>query len=239
MTDEPTREETPGIGPSSTELSIAATLADDKRTASLQFMIGGNVTWQAVVDAATLDAIIRKLDVSRGQMLEPISPDVEIGKLYPSNFNPRWRVEPDSENRFAVIWIRNPGVGWYAYGFPRDEVAAIVKWLRKIPAITTADEKHASLPAHATSFGGDRLLITTTGLGFYYYGEGEKRIGPNPFEQIEFDSDRAAGIVAGSLAERRLEQALQSLMKDDEPVIVQQLFEAKRPSWPPSVPKST
>jgi hypothetical protein len=73
--------------------------------------------------------------------------------------------------------------------------------------------------------------MTTEGLGFYYYGKGEKRIGPNPFEQIEFDSDRAAGIVAGSIAETRLEQALQSRLRPPDTSklreIVQQLF---RPS---------
>lgn len=133
-------------------------------------------------------------------------------------------MRPEPQNRFAVLWIRNPGVGWYAYGFPRHEAGAIAKWLRKIPVITTAEEKRASLPSHATSFGSDEFLITTTGLGFYYYGKGERRIGPNPFDQVEYDSDRAAGIVAGSITERRLEEALRSIMKPDQPTIATELF---------------
>ena len=130
---------------------------------------------------------------------------------------------------FAVLWIRNPGTGWYAYGIPRHEAVNLVGWLRKIPTFSTPAEKLASLPPQASSFGGDEFLVTTAGLGFYYYGKGEKKIGPNPFEQIEFDSDRAAGIVAGSVAEKRLQQALLSLMKSDKPDVLNEIF---RPSGP-------
>ncbi len=202
-------------------------MADDKRTISLQFLIEGTTAWTVEADASSVDALIRGLDVSRAEMLEPVSVDLEAGKIYPSSFNPRWMIEPDPENRFAVLWIRNPGVGWYAYGIPRHEAINLVKWLRKIPRFTTAAEKRASLPAHDTWIGTEEFLIATTGLGFYYYGKGERRIGPDPFEQIEFDSDRAAGIVAGSITERRLEDALRSIMRQDHPKIAQELF---RPS---------
>ena len=72
-------------------------------------------------------------------------------------------------------------------------------------------------------------MLTTEGLGFYYYGKGEKRIGPNPFEQIEFDSDRAAGIVAGSIAENRLEYALRSRLREDVPTVADFLFQPSGP----------
>jgi Mannitol repressor len=141
-----------------------------------------------------------------------------------SAFNPRWRVLPDTENRFATFWIRHPGLGWSGYGFPRHEAGNIAKWLRQITTITSTRDTQS---AAATSFGGDNFLLTTEGLGFYYYGKGENRIGPNPFEQIEFDSDRAAGIVAGSIAETRLEQALRSRLRSEPPQIATDLF---RPS---------
>jgi len=160
-------------------------------------------------------------------MIEPITFDLEAGKIYPSQFNPRWIIDADPENRFARLWIRNPGVGWYAYGIPRHEAVEIVKWLRKAPHIRTTEEKRASLPPQATSFGNDEFLVTTSGLCFYYYGKDNRKIGPDAFEQIEFDSDRAAGVVAGSIAERRLEDALQSIMKTDRPEIARNLF---RPS---------
>ena len=138
-------------------------------------------------------------------------------------YDPRWYVSTDTENKFTTFAIRHPGLGWSLYGFPRHEAGNIAKWLRKVIAITSTRDSQSP---QATSFGGDSFLITTEGLGFYYYGKGEKRIGPNPFEQIEFDSDRAAGIVAGSIAETRLEQALQSRLRTIQE-IVQQLF---RPS---------
>jgi hypothetical protein len=128
------------------------------------------------------------------------------------------------DRRSVVLWMRHPGFGWSGYGFSRHEAGNIAKWLRKIINVTsTRDTQSRS----ATTFGDDSFLITTEGLGFYYYGKGEKRIGPNPFEQIEFDSDRAAGIVAGSIAERRLEQALRSRLRTDMPTISANLF---RPS---------
>lgn len=71
--------------------------------------------------------------------------------------------------------------------------------------------------------------MATSGLGFYYYGKGERHIGPNPFEQVEYDSDRAAGIVAGSIVERRLEEAIRSIMRNDQPTVANELF---RPSGP-------
>ena len=37
-----------------------------------------------------------------------------------------------------------------------------------------------------------------------HHGEGDTRISSHAFEQLETDSDRAAGIVAGSIVEQRL-----------------------------------
>src|SRR5262249_39551760 len=162
------------------------------------------------------------------RLLEAVPADMPEGTFPLAAYDPRWYVVPDAENKFATFWIRHPGFGWSGYGFSRHEAGNISKWLRKITTITsTRDTQSRS----ATSFGGDSFLVTTEGLGFYYYGKGEKSIGPNPFEQIEFDSDRAAGIVAGAIAETRLEQALQSRLRPADTSklqeIVQQLF---RPS---------
>jgi hypothetical protein len=175
-------------------LTIRTTIADDKRSISLEFLTEGTVAWSAAADTASIDALIRALDVSRAEMLEPISFDLEEGRIYPSAFDPRWAIRPDPGNRFAVLWIRNPSVGWYAYGLPRHEAREIVKWLRKVPSFSTVQQKMASLPPEATSFGNDEFLVTTSGLGFYYYGKGERRLGQNPFEQIEFDSDLASSL---------------------------------------------
>jgi hypothetical protein len=229
MASENTHAEGRGDPPTTMELAVVTAVSDDKHSVKLTFKVGEQIEWEAATDTTSVEALILALALSREKMLDEVSFEIEEGRLYPALFNPAWKIRPEDNNRFANLWIRNPGFGWYAYGIPRNEAANIVKWLRKIPTITTVDQKRASLPDHATSFGGDSLLITTTGLSFYYYGEGEKRIGPNPFEQVELDSDRAAGIVAGSIAERRLEQALRSLMRDDEPTISRQMF---RPSGP-------
>ncbi len=214
----------------STAFTVQAGVAEDKRSAVLEIIVDGKTQWTAIADAEAIERVINTLGASRAHMLEPVPNDMPEGTHPNSAFDPRWYVLPDSENRFATLWIRHPGLGWSGYGFSRTEAASIAQWLRRIPQITTVEEKLASLPAHASSFGGEDFLVTTTGLGFYHYGKGEKRIGPNPFEQVEFDSDRAAGIVAGSIVDIRLEEALRNLMKQDNEhhkTIAQNLF---RPS---------
>ena len=53
-------------------------------------------------------------------------------------------------------------------------------------------------------------------MPIWYYGEGSTRVSDRPFIQLDDDSDRAAGIVAGALVERRLEDAIKArLLKDD------------------------
>lgn len=216
-------EEDSGVGP---PINVEAVVADDKRQIMLRLGRGESAPVMVALDTASVEALIAALGTARSQMLETV-PD-NFTTLPIAAYDPRWQVGPDAKNKFITFAIRHPGFGWAAYGFPRHEAGQIAKWLRKVIAI--ASTRDTQSPA-ATSFGGDSFLITTEGLGFYYYGKGEKRIGPNPFEQIEFDSDRAAGIVAGSIAETRLEQALQSRLRPaDTPKledIIQQLF---RPS---------
>ena len=181
-------------------ISVDIIIDDDRRNAVLQFKNDEN-EWVGTADAASIEALIVKFGGARSQMLEPVPPNIPDGFHPLAAFNPRWYVLPDTENRFATIWLRHPGLGWQGFGFPRHEAGNISKWLRKVISIKSTRDTQS--PA-ATSIGGDNFLITTEELGFYYYGHGETRIGPNPFEQIEFDSDRAAGVVAGSVTERRL-----------------------------------
>jgi hypothetical protein len=205
-------------------IHVQAEMAGDNRRAMLRFKDGDRELLMVAADTASVEALISALGSTRSEMLDPVPADMPEGVHPLAAYNPRWYVLPDSENRFATFWIRHPGFGWTGYGFPRHEAGNIAKWLRKVTTITSTRDTQS--PA-ATSFGGDQFLLTTEGLGFYYYGKGETRIGPNPFEQVEFDSDRAAGIVAGSIAERRLEQAVRSRIRSDKPMITRDLF---RPS---------
>ncbi|MFA7415226.1 MAG: hypothetical protein WC048_12135 [Rhizobium sp.] len=205
-------------------LDISISVTEDRRRATIRIQSGGSETHIVAADTASVDALITSLGNTRHQMLDPIPNDMADGVHSLAEFNPRWYVVPNTENQYATFWIRHPSFGWSGYGFPRFEAGKIAKWLRKVTALTATRDTHSP---SATSFGDDRFLVTTEGLGFYYYGVGETRIGPNPFEQVEFDSDRAAGIVAGSIAEKRLEQALRSRLRTDQRNIAQNLF---RPS---------
>ncbi len=102
----------------------------------------------------------------------------------------------------------------------------MAKWLRK--SISAIGVKGTQSPL-ATSFGDDSFLVTTEGLGFYYYGKGDKKIEHDPFEQVEFDSDRAAGLVSGAIVERRLQEALRSRFHVDNQDISNELFHASGP----------
>lgn len=207
------------------ELDLQYEVSVDQRSATLRLRENDGEVLVKALDAVSVEALIAALGDLRGKMLDPVSEHLDFQQLHPlAAYNPRWYVQPDTTNNFATFWIRHPGLGWSGFGFPRHEAANISKWLRKIVPIKTTRDTQS--PA-ATSVGGDNFLLSTEGLGFYYYGKDEKRIGPNPFEQIEFDSDRAAGIVAGSIAERRLEQALLSRLRADQPDIARALF---RPS---------
>ena len=222
----------------STPFTVQASVAEDNRTAVLEITVNGKTEWKSIADAEALDGAIKALGVSRASMLEPVPNDISEGIHSLSAIDPRWYVVPDSENRYATLWIRHPGLGWAGYGFTRPEAASISQWLRKLPRITTVDEKLASLPPGTSSIGDDRFLFTTSGLGFYHYGIGQGRIGPNPFEQVEFDSDRAAGIVAGSIVDIRLEGMLRTLLKrdgDKQRKITDSLFRASGPLGPFSV----
>ena len=162
--------------------SVEAVVADDRRSVALRFKSEGKTVWAAAADTASVEALLHDLGNARGQLLEAVSVDLPERNFLPLDaYDPRWRVLPDTENRFATLWIRHPQFGWSGYGFPRNEAGNIAKWLRKITSITSTRDTQS--PA-ATSFGGDNFLFTTEGLGSYYYGEGEKRIGPNPFEQV-------------------------------------------------------
>lgn len=210
-------------------VSVRAFLSEDKRTARLEFQGTTDQLWATATDVGSIEALIRELGAVREKMADPVPLDLPAGKHGLAAYDPRWCIGPDDQNRFVVLSLRHPGLGWHCFGFPRNEAGSIAKWLRKGLSITSTRD---TLSSSASSFGGDRFLITTEGLGFYYYGAGESRIGPNPFEQIEYDSDRAAGIVAASIVEQRLEEALKSQLREDQPRVLQELFHPSGPLGP-------
>jgi DNA-binding MltR family transcriptional regulator len=215
-------------------ITTQAVVAGDRRTVSIEFVVDGEAVWTTSADAETMDALIESLGHTRVQLLDPIPDDVDFSTPKSNSaFNPRWRIVPDSENKYACLWIRHPGLGWHGYMLPRHEAGSIAKHLIRTPLFKTAAQKLASLSPQATAFGNEEFLITTEGLGFYYFGKGKSYVGTDPFEQIEFDSDRSAGIVAGSVVDQRLVESIKTMMitTEEEKIkeISDQLF---RPSGP-------
>src|SRR5277367_2562217 len=162
-------------------IGIEAVLDDDRRGATLSFRSEVSTMWSAYADTDGIQKLLGQLANARSQMFEQVSDYMPEGTFPLAAYNPRWYVYPDTENKFATFWIRHPGFGWSGYGFPRHEAANISKWLRKVTSIAKTQDTQST---SATSFGGDNFILTTEGLGFYYYGQGESRIGPNPFELI-------------------------------------------------------
>jgi len=193
-------------------IKIDYQISDDKKKAFLRVSDENGEMKLEALDEVSVSSLIAALGNLRADMLEPIPDQMKDGTHPLDAVDPRWYILPDSTNSYATFWIRNPKYGWMGFGFPRHEAGKISKWFRKIIPFKRTEE---TLSPQASSFGGDKFLLTTEGLGFYYYGSEESRIGPNPFEQVEFDSDRAAGIVAGAIVDTRLEHALRSKLKNN------------------------
>jgi DNA-binding MltR family transcriptional regulator len=170
-----------------------------------------------------------RLGATRQRMLEPVTdhPRDAAPEVTWTATNPRWLSGPDLQNQYAALWLRHDAFGWTLNLFPRKEALAITREFRK--ALTKI--KDAPDPT-VSSFGGAAFKMTTEGLGFYYYGTGAKRIEHDPFEQVEFDSDRAAGLVAGAIVERRLEEAIRSRFSIDDPEVSKELFHPSGPIGP-------
>lgn len=65
----------------------------------------------------------------------------------------------------------------------------------------------------------------------FYHGEGDKRIPSDVFDQIEKDSDRAAGIVAAAVVEQRLAEFIQSRFPESKLAarLITKLFNSTSP----------
>jgi Mannitol repressor len=213
------------LGTQETSVTVETIIAADNRTATLSFKGGDNI-WEATADTPSIEMLLVRLGDVRRRMLEPVpdSPDDAAPAVRWTTQNPRWFIPHDPVNDCAPLWLRHDAFGWTGYFFPRGEAASVTRAFRK-PLTKIQDKPNPS----ATSFGNDSFLITTERLGFYYYGKGDKKIGRNPFEQVEFDSDRAAGLVAGAIVERRLEEALRSRFHVDDKDISKELFHPSGP----------
>ena len=211
----------------SQKIRFSIKISDKNDAAEITIIRDQSPNISVICKSETIDNLISELSTARKELIPEIPYDITFDP--PRNiddYDPRWYIWPNITGEFATFWIRNSSLGWSGYGFPRHEIVRIVKFLKNIAILsaTSGPDSHG-----VTSVQGDNFLFKTDGLGFYYYGKGESRIGPNPFAQIEFDSDRATGIVAGSVTERRLEQAIVSRLRQDVPDIKRNLF---RPSGP-------
>jgi DNA-binding MltR family transcriptional regulator len=211
------------------EFKLKVELTEDQRSARLSFDDNAPSEFTILVSTTEMDDLIRTLGQVRAAMLEPVGgfPVNETRNI--DAIDPQWAIRSDSGEKIPVLWIRHPGFGWQTYGFPRHEARNIAKWIIRTPPIKTAAEKAASLHPSSSAIQSDNFLVTTEGLGFYYYGKGEAFIGVHPFEQLEGDSDRAAGIVAAAILEKRLEQAIISTMKHCDKKMQNDQFEGKGP----------
>ena len=177
--------------------------------------------WKPIeLTTASVDLLTASLGKARSSMIEPVVVD-PAGSHSLVAVDPRWLICPDDQKRFAVIWLRHPGLGWMHFGFTRYEAGNIAKWLRKVTSVTSTQQTQSQ---QATSVGGGDFLLSSEGMGFYRYGKDENRIGANPFEQIEFDSDRAAAVVAAAILELRLEQAIKGRFEGKAAATEDRLF---------------
>lgn len=211
-----------------TKETIELDVRGDKRALRVKLNDLGGDSLVFSLGTENVDELIAALGAVRPHLLGPITPELS-GEFPITAINPRWYIYPDKEGKIATFWVRHPGFGWSIYGFTHFEANNIAKWIRKVlPKIHTRD---AQSPA-ATSFGGDAFLVSTEGLGYYYFGKGDGFIGPDPFSQVEFDSDRASGIVAGAIVEARLEQVIRAFLPQKSQRALKISKDVFRPSGP-------
>lgn len=191
------------------------TLSADGTSLDLSTIDGGAPI--AALTAEEVEQLAASLWERRSSMLPALAVEPHADLQY--RINPPWRTFPGSDPQFALLALQTLHREWQGFAFPLPEARNLGGWLltyvRDRHRFETIAEKLASLPSQASSISGPDFLITSHG-GAFFYGIGERAIGPDPFEQVEYDSDRAVGIVAAAIVERCLEFAIEGHRGDGE-----------------------
>ena len=119
-------------GVQSTERMTIA-LSEDKETATLKLLTGGQQIAQADLSAKELDDILAMLGEARAIMRQPVpaKPPNVAGAREAVILDPAWRtdtaIHPSLDG--IILRLRHLGFGWVTFLLPHHEALALGKWL--------------------------------------------------------------------------------------------------------------
>ena len=112
---------------------VNVTLNDDKSTARIDLLTGGNPATDIELQPAELDAVLAALGEARAVMRDPISflPPDERGGREILVLDPAWRTHSQLHPSLSgiLLMLRHNGFGWLSFLLPHHEARSLGDWL--------------------------------------------------------------------------------------------------------------
>ncbi len=205
---------------------VKTLLSEDGQSVRLTFSLSGKTVFDEELNTELVEKLNRDIGQIRKYMNEPVPNELPDGFKPLDEYNPRWFLVPDTKQEFPVLCLRHSGHGWLYFGIPRHEAREISRYLRTVPKINKLRD---TVPPSASSIEGGGIFVSTHTTGNYYIGTGDAQLEAAVFEQIEWDSDRSAGIVAASMLEQRIEETLKAISHEQSEAAAMKLFGGNSP----------
>lgn len=120
-------------------MTLAPGLSEDRQMAVLEMREDNIPLAHMIVDAATLEGVIRDLAKCRASMAEAVTPELDPGARLEAEAFPAWRI-PDTHSGPAdlkLMALRHPGIGWVGFLLEPERAQAIASGLlRQVPPTT-------------------------------------------------------------------------------------------------------
>jgi hypothetical protein len=115
--------------------TASVAVADDLRSATLQFHASSASSNEITLSASQLDELIFVLGTARAKMAEqlPTEPLTEALTREAVVIDPIWRTNfpPHQSLDGLLLRMRHPGLGWLTFLLPHHECMALAEWLSK------------------------------------------------------------------------------------------------------------
>ena len=115
-------------------MTLETGVSEDRQTAVLEMHEDGNPLAHMLVDASTLEAVIRQLAVLRSQMAEEVTPALDPMSRLEAVPQPAWLVPNQHSGPGGVLMaLRHPGYGWLGFLLEKENAHALGKALQAAP----------------------------------------------------------------------------------------------------------
>jgi hypothetical protein len=115
-------------------MTCTAVPTDDRQSAVLQMHEDGKPLAHMILDAASLEGLIRDLARVRARLAEEVTPELDPGARIDIEASPAWKIPRTHTGPPGVVLaLRHPGVGWLGFLLDKERAQAIGKALTKTP----------------------------------------------------------------------------------------------------------